>query len=86
MVVAAVFLSYSTRDHFFAELIVEKLAKSNILVWRDQDQLRAGNDWRRSIEHGIAESAAVMVALSEASASSSYVTYEWRMHLAQAKQ
>ncbi len=73
----SVFLSYSRKDHFFAELIEAKLLDREIKVWRDQGQLRAGNDWRDGIEHGIAESLAILVALGPNSADSPYVTYEW---------
>jgi TIR domain len=72
-----VFLSYSRKDYFFAELIESKLREKEIKVWRDQGQLRPGTDWRDSIERGIAESLAVLVALGPNSAESAYVTYEW---------
>ena len=74
---ATVFLSYSTKDHHFAELASIKLAEASINLWRDQGQLRAGGDWRSGIERGIAESIAVLVALSQNSVESSYVTFEW---------
>src|SRR5258708_34696160 len=72
-----VFLSYSRKDHFFAELLEAKLREKDIKVWRDQGQLRPGTDWRGGIERGIAESLAVLVALGSSSADSAYVTYEW---------
>lgn len=72
-----VFLSYSRKDHFFAELLEAKLRDKEIKVWRDQGQLRPGNDWRNGIERGIAESLAILVALGPNSAESAYVTYEW---------
>lgn len=80
-----VFLSYSTKDHFFAELAGIKLAEASITVWRDQGQLRAGSEWRGGIERGIAESIAVVVALSGSSAESSYVTFEWAYGLGKGK-
>lgn len=80
-----VFLSYSTKDHHFAELATLKLAEAGINLWRDQGQLRAGVDWRGGIERGIAESIAVLVALSEESAASSYVTFEWAYALGKSK-
>jgi hypothetical protein len=80
-----VFLSYSQKDHHFAELAHLKLAEADIKLWRDQGQQRAGNDWRNGIEQGIAESIAVVVALSESSAESSYVTYEWAYGLGKGK-
>lgn len=72
-----VFLSYSTKDHYFAELLDAKLREKEIEAWRDQDQLKPGTDWRGSIENGIAASLATLVALSPNSAESAYVTYEW---------
>jgi len=72
-----VFLSYSTHDHHFAELLQLKLAGENVEVWRDRGQLRVGTDWRLGIDQGIDASDAVLVALSDNSADSAYVTYEW---------
>jgi hypothetical protein len=80
-----VFLSYSTKDHHFAELAGIKLAESSITLWRDQGQLRAGTEWRGGIERGISESIAVLVALSQNSAESSYVTFEWAYGLGKGK-
>ena len=82
---ATVFLSYSTKDHHFAELAGIKLAEVGINLWRDQGQLRAGSDWRTGIERGISESIAVLVALSGSSAESSYVTFEWAYGLGKGK-
>jgi TIR domain-containing protein len=72
-----VFLSYSQKDHFFAELADIKLSEAGIKLWRDRGQLRPGSDWRLGIEAGIAESVAVLVALSTNSVETSYVTFEW---------
>jgi hypothetical protein len=80
-----VFLSYSTKDHFFAELASIKLAEAGISLWRDQGRLRPGTDWRQGIERGISDSAAVLIALSSQSAESSYVTYEWAYALGKGK-
>jgi hypothetical protein len=73
-----IFLSYSSQDYFFAEMLAIKLEeKKDFRLWRDLGAIRAGDDWRNAIEDGIKASAAVVVALSEASAASAYVTYEW---------
>lgn len=80
-----VFLSYSTKDHHFAELVTLKLGEAGIRVWRDRDNLRAGADWRQGIERGIAESSLILVALSNNSAESSYVTFEWAYALGNGK-
>jgi TIR domain-containing protein len=82
---ATVFLSYSRKDHYFAELADIKLSEAGIKLWRDQGQLRPGSDWRFGIENGIATSIAVIVALSENSADSSYVTFEWAYGLGKGK-
>lgn len=80
-----VFLSYSRKDHHFAELAKIKLADDGIELWIDHGQLRAGREWQGDIEQAISESIAVVVALSENSAASSYVTYEWAYGLGQGK-
>ncbi len=82
---ATVFLSYSRKDHYFAELADIKLSEAGIKLWRDQGQLRPGSDWRFGIEGGIASSIAIIVALSENSADSSYVTFEWAYGLGKGK-
>lgn len=80
-----VFLSYSAKDYFFAELAGVKLAAADIELWRDNGQLVPGTDWRKGIERGISTSLAVLVALSPHSAESSYVTYEWGYALGKGK-
>jgi TIR domain len=80
-----VFLSYSQKDHVFAELVESKLADAKISLWREQGQLRAGSDWQQRIEQGISESLAALIVLSTNSAESSYVTYEWAYALGKGK-
>jgi hypothetical protein len=75
--VPTIFLSYATQDYFFAEMLAIKLAENDFAIWRDQGSIRAGDDWRQSIENGIKDSIAVVVALSSRSTESPYVTYEW---------
>jgi hypothetical protein len=84
-VVLTVFLSYAREDHIFAELADMTLAKQDIKMWRDQGQLRAGTEWRHGIEKGIADSLAVLVALSTNSSEASYVTFEWAYALGMGK-
>jgi hypothetical protein len=79
------FVSYSTKDHIFAELASIKLTEAGIDVWRDQGLLRAGGDWRNGIERGIANSSAVLVVLSLNSVASPYVTFEWAYALGKGK-
>lgn len=80
-----VFLSYSDKDHYFAERAVDKLAEADIELWRDKGQLVPGTEWRKGIETGISTSLAVLVALSPDSAKSSYVTYEWAYAMGKGK-
>src|SRR6266511_1903842 len=80
-----VFLSYSTKDYFFAELAEIKLGQAGIQLWRDQGNLIAGTDWRQGIETGISNCLAVLIALSDHSAESSYVTYEWAYAIGKGK-
>jgi hypothetical protein len=83
--VSHIFLSYSKVDHFFADHARVKLEENQIQVWQDQGQLRLGDDWRAGIDQGIAESFAVIVALSTDSMDSSYVTYEWASAMGKGK-
>lgn len=85
LIMTMVFLSYCSKDFFFAELSEIKLAEAGIHLWRDQDQLQAGSDWRHGIERGINNSLAVIVALSANSSESSYVTYEWAYAIGRGK-
>jgi hypothetical protein len=80
-----VFLSYSRSDHFFAELASIKLDEAGVTLWRDQGQLRAGEDWRGGIERGINDSIAVLVALSQEASQSPYVAFEWAYGLGKGK-
>ncbi len=43
-----VFLSYSSEDAVFAELVKMKLGAAKIEVWLDQDKLDAGEEWRNA--------------------------------------
>lgn len=80
-----VFLSYSSEDRFFADLLEIKLAEANIKLWRDKGSLVSGTEWRQGIEAGISKSTAVLIALSESSSKSAYVTYEWAYAIGKGK-
>ncbi|MCA9422056.1 MAG: toll/interleukin-1 receptor domain-containing protein [Nitrospira sp.] len=82
---ATIFLSYSRQDYFFAEMLGIKLQSEGFKLWRDLGSIRAGDDWRQTIEDGIEECVAVVVALSATSAESAYVTYEWAYALGMSK-
>ena len=75
--VGQVFVSYSTKDKFFAELLEKNFSDNLITVWRDVGSIRAGDEWRNSIDAGIDNCSVLVLALSSASCLSHYVTYEW---------
>jgi CheY-like chemotaxis protein len=72
-----VFISYSTEDSDFADLVKMKLKEAGIDVWIDQDELDAGEEWRNEIDLGISNADALLLILTPASQRSPYVTYEW---------
>lgn len=72
-----VFISYSKENAVFADLTMFKLDAEGINVWLDAGDLRGGEEWRSSIDKGIAQSDAMIVILTPASSASAYVTYEW---------
>ena len=82
---ATVFLSYSRKDHFFAELVQRELADKEISVWKDSGQLLAGENWQTAIDRGISDSFAILVVLSPSSTESAYVTYEWASAMGRGK-
>lgn len=73
------------QDYFFAEMLAIKLSEGGFKIWRDQGSIRARDDWRQSIEDGIKDCLAVIVALSANSANSAYVTYEWAYAIGMSK-
>jgi hypothetical protein len=49
----AVFISYASEDRAAASRLAEGLRAAGLEVWFDQDALRMGDDWARSIRRGI---------------------------------
>lgn len=80
-----VFISYSTKNDVFADLAMLKLNALGISAWLDAGALRAGEEWRSSIDRGITQSDAMIVILTPESCASSYVTYEWGFALGMKK-
>ncbi|MGD1892588.1 MAG: TIR domain-containing protein [Cyclobacteriaceae bacterium] len=80
-----VFISYSSSDNDFAELMKMKLEQSSINVWRDVHEISAGEVWRNEIDYGLLNSDTIIVILNKNSANSSYVTYEWSFALGNGK-
>jgi len=80
-----VFLSYSQKDRFFAELLQTKLEGEGVEVWRDRSALRGGDEWRTAIDTGISEASVIIFVASIASCESHYVTYEWASGMGKGK-
>jgi hypothetical protein len=80
-----VFLSYSHKDRFFAELLQLKLESEGVNVWRDRTSLRAGEQWRSAIDVGVSEASIIIFVASNASCESHYVTYEWASGMGKGK-
>lgn len=80
-----VFLSYSSTNHIYAQQMRDRLTEAGLTVWQDQGQLRAGDDWRDVIDHGLSACQCVVVILTPSATVSSYVTYEWAFAYGQGK-
>ena len=73
---ASVFVSYSRKDSDRAAEIVRNLESAGYEVWRDTDDIRGGETWRRSITHGITTARLVMLLVSPNSLASENVERE----------
>jgi len=73
----SIFVSYSRRDERAAIAMEKALRGRNLAVWRDARSILAGERWFDAIEQGIRSARGVVVLLSDASASSDWVTYEY---------
>jgi CheY-like chemotaxis protein len=80
-----VFVSYSSSNGDFAELLKMKLEDAGIEVWKDNYQILAGKEWRNEIDSGLLSSQLILVLLNKNSTNSPYVTYEWAFALGSGK-
>ena len=71
------FISYAHDDNDFAELLRIRLEEAEIKVWIDNSNIKAGTNWRESIDNAIRGSIGIILIMSPASLNSQYVTYEW---------
>jgi len=73
-----IFISHSHEDGDFADVLHERLAhQAGFTVWKDNDGIRGGEDWRREIDLAIKEAFALIVVMTSEAKASEYVTYEW---------
>lgn len=80
-----VFISYSSSNGDFAELMKMKLEQSGVTVWRDTHDISPGEEWRNEIDYGLLNSDTIVIVLDKNSSKSSYVTYEWAFALGNGK-
>jgi hypothetical protein len=73
----AVFLSYSREDDKLANALEKELKEFKLEIWRDVRSVVAGQRWIDSIEKAIRQARAVVVLITETSAKSDWVTYEY---------
>jgi hypothetical protein len=76
------FLSYAQEDLETAKQIEEQLTNHGIGVWRDQEELRAGQNWPKALGEAIAASDALVLLWSNSAAASAFVELEWCTALA----
>ncbi|HEX2906611.1 MAG TPA: HEAT repeat domain-containing protein [Phototrophicaceae bacterium] len=72
-----VFVSYKHEDNDFATMVIRQLQLAGFQIWIDTEQLRAGENWRESINYAIKEALALVLIISPEARASEYVTYEW---------
>jgi len=72
-----VFLSYKHEDRVFANQLIHRIQTAGFKVWIDEEQLRAGENWREAINIAIRQAFAVVLVITPEARASEYVTYEW---------
>lgn len=75
MTVVCVFLSYCRRDLDYARMLHNRLEAADITVWWDQEQI-PGDDWLEQVDAWLHDAHAVVVVVSQHSATSSSVKNE----------
>lgn len=71
------FVSYSHNDRDFVEELDEQIEETELSLWIDRRQLKAGEEWRKAIDNAISNSDGVIVVISQDSLTSQYCIYEW---------
>jgi hypothetical protein len=73
-----IFLSYSHEDGGWASTLQQQLSGRGLSVWLDKE-IPGGTRWHEMIDARIREARAVIVLLTNSSAKSSWVTYEYAL-------
>ena len=71
-----IFISYSYDDQSFVDWLVERLAKEDISVWYDKNEINVGDTLTKKIDEGIKSSSFVIIILSKSGIKSKWVNYE----------
>lgn len=70
------FVSYASKDSPFVDRLVESLRAANITVWRDKDNIPAGERWPHAIEQAIRDATQVLLVATPAAMESKNVDDE----------
>ena len=73
---AEVFISYSRKDKVFVERLKNDLQMAGIRVWMDVEQIAAGSNWPKEIEHGLEQASVLLYVLSKHSIDSLWIAHE----------
>jgi HJR/Mrr/RecB family endonuclease len=76
-----IFISYSYHDKSFVDWLVERLAKEDISVWYDKNEINVGDSLTKKIEKGIKSSSFIIIVLSKSGVKSKWVNYEFNTAL-----
>jgi hypothetical protein len=71
----AVFISYSRNDIDAAARLAMRLSAANVPVWFDQERLRIGENYERSLEHGVREGCSFFLSLISAATEANMERY-----------
>jgi hypothetical protein len=69
-------ISYSHKDQDFVDELKTKLEEEGLVSWTDGN-IKAGEEWRKSIDNAIKNSAGIILVITPRSMASPYVIYEW---------
>src|SRR5262245_42445664 len=73
-----IFISYSRADATFARDLHDKLQALGFKLWRDRNDMAAGEDWWQQIQKAIRTADTMVLVLSPAAIASTEVAKEWR--------
>src|SRR4051812_49396291 len=77
-----VFISYSRRDNQFVARLSDDLRRYGVQVWRDVEQIQAGEDWEQAIRKSLSDATVMLFVASQHSVTSSWMDKELQYFLA----